>query len=283
VTALLPSGLRDRVLAAARAARPPGRAVPEPPPISPAEVFGRAVDAFGMTLDRLNAEDWTLPALRDLTVQGLVGHLVGVERDLQRAFDDDPVVADADHVSSTQATARRQSAEPPRGTLQAWRAATAATVSRLAADDLDRVIALHGLRLPLRSLLVVRAFELWTHENDIRAAAGLPPSVPDPCAVPLMTELATGRLPRVAVTAGIVEHVDLHLVLTGPGGGTWDLALGDRTTGPPAPEVTIVTDAIDFCRLAANRRSPDQLDAHISGATTQAPRILAATAALALD
>ena len=33
---------------------------------------------------------------------------------------------------------------------------------------------MHGMHLPLGALLVVRAFELWTHDNDIRRAAGLP-------------------------------------------------------------------------------------------------------------
>ena len=42
---------------------------------------------------------------------------------------------------------------------------------------------------------MVRAFELWTHENDIRRAAGLPASVPDPATLRLMTELVAGVLP----------------------------------------------------------------------------------------
>ena len=29
---------------------------------------------------------------------------------------------------------------------------------------------MHGMRLPVDAMLVVRAFELWTHESDIRSA-----------------------------------------------------------------------------------------------------------------
>jgi hypothetical protein len=142
------------------------------------------------------------------------------------------------------------------------------------------------MQLPLGALLVVRAFELWTHENDIRAAAGLPPSAPDPSTLPMMTALASRLLPHgvARVDAGH-EPVDLHLVLTGPGGGTWDIALGDRSGGTSGevPEVTIVTDTLTFCRLVANRIRPADLNPHLSGAVAHAPRVQAGAAALALD
>jgi hypothetical protein len=132
----------------------------------------------------------------------------------------------------------------------------------------------------------VRAFELWTHENDIRAAVGLPLRVPDPSTLTLMTELATRLLPHgVARVEDGQVPVDLHLVLTGPGGGTWDIELGQRVgrAAPQVPEVTIVADALGFCRLAANRIRPADLDAHVSGAVAPVPHILAGAAALALD
>jgi hypothetical protein len=52
------------------------------------------------------------------------------------------------------------------------------------------------MRLPLGLLLVVRAFELWIHDNDIRQAVGLPPSVPDPSTLSLMTQAAARLKPR---------------------------------------------------------------------------------------
>ena len=64
----------------------------------------------------------------------------------------------------------RQAGRPPGETLAEWRDAVARTVALLSGiDDLDRTIALHGLRLPLGDLMLVRAFELWVHENDIQA------------------------------------------------------------------------------------------------------------------
>jgi hypothetical protein len=44
-----------------------------------------------------------------------------------------------------------------------------------------------------------------------------------------------------------------------------------------------VTDAVGFCRLAANRATPDRLDLHITGDPDRAAAVLAVVSALALD
>ena len=140
---------------------------------------------------------------------------------------------------------------------------------------------MHGMRLPLSALLVARAFELWTHDNDIRRAAGLPATVPDPPTLALMTRLAARLLPHAAARTGLHEPVNVHLVLTGPGGGTWDIAVG---AGPPDPvSIRIVADAVGFCRLVANRAAPADLDLHVTGDPGRAAGVLAAASALALD
>ena len=82
--------------------------MPAVPEISGAEAFGRAADAFCRLLSSLGEEDWKKPVLRDLDIQGLVGHLIGVEDDVQRGLAGDPAVADAGHVESTQGAAVRQ-------------------------------------------------------------------------------------------------------------------------------------------------------------------------------
>jgi hypothetical protein len=149
-------------------------------------------------------------------------------------------------------------------------------------DDLEAIVALHGMRLPLRALLIVRAFELWTHENDIRLTSGLELAVPEPATLHLMTALAAGLLPHAARTAGMRQATEVHLVLTGPGGGTWDVEL-DGMPLPSPVQLSIVTDAVGFCRLAANRLAPDDLELHVTGARDHAAELLAAAATLALD
>jgi uncharacterized protein (TIGR03083 family) len=276
---LLPPGLRERVLAASLRVRDAGRPVPDAPEISAAEAFSRAASAFYTALCFLSDDDWRTPVLRDLDVQGLVGHLIGVEHDVHRALAGDPAVADADHVESTQAAAVRQAAGASAGTRAEWRHAADRTLDLVRSADDRVVVALHGLRLPVRTLLIVRSFELWTHENDIRQAVGWAGSVPDPSTLRLMTDLAARLVPQAG--AGLGDATDVRLVLTGPGGGTWDVTVG---SGPPAAaSVAIVTDAVGFCRLAANRVTPAELDVSVTGDPARAAAVLFAVTTLALD
>ena len=289
----VPPDLRARVLDASRRARAAGEPVPEVPAISPAEAFSRAADALYRTLSALESAAWSRPAIRDLDVQGLVGHLTGVEDDVRRCLAGDPAVSLAGHVESTQAAAARQAGRDPAQTLAEWRDAVSRTLTLVAArgqDGLDTCVALHGMQLPLRALLVVRAFELWVHENDIRLAASLPCAVPDPSVLSLMTRLAATLLPGAAVRAGVPGPGRLHLVLTGPGGGTWDLEWDPErdpetaSAARPGPaEVSIVADAVGFCRLVSDRMTPAELAPYITGDRDQAAGVLTAAATLALD
>ena len=303
--ATLPLGLRERVMTASLLARGAGQTVPAVPEISADEVFARAADAFYGLLGALSEDGWKTQALRGLDVQGLVGHLTGVEEDTHRALAGDPAVADAEHVESTQDHAVRQAGRSPALTRVEWRRAAEVTLqlARAAGRDLAANggasehgasehgasehgaarIAVHGIRLPLGDLLVVRAFELWVHDNDIRRAVGLRPSVPDPPVLRLMSDLAARMLPYAAARMGL-HPVDVHLVLTGPGGGTWDVAIGQGAGRDPGQEgVVIVTDAVGFCRLAANRLTPAELGPHITGDENRAVGVLTAAATLALD
>jgi uncharacterized protein (TIGR03083 family) len=280
----LPAGLRDRVLAAAHEARASGRALPDVPALSPVEAFRRAVDALLGLLTALPADAWRRPVLRDLDVQGLAGHLSGVEEDVQRALAGDPDVAGADHVRSTQPAAERQHGRSPADTRREWHAAAEHTFARVRGADLDAIVLLHGMRLPLGALLVVRAFELWTHENDIRRAADLPATVPDVATLRLMTDLAVRMLPvGVARVADDVPPADVHLVLIGAGGGTWDVVLGDRTAASAVFDIGIVADAVRFCRLVADRIGPAEVGAAVTGTTALTSTVLSGAAALALD
>jgi uncharacterized protein (TIGR03083 family) len=274
--------LRERVLAASLQTRPAGQPEPAAPVISAAEAFRRTVEALDHLLGQLSEDDWQRPALRDLTVQGLVGHLAGVEEDMQRCLAGDPAVAGADHVASTQPAADRQAGQPPAATRADWRRAADRTLSLAeAATAGPGGYQLHGLQLPLDAMLIVRAFEVWTHDADIRQAAGRPPAAPDPATLHLMTGLAAVGLPIGAIRTGLAERISVHLVLTGTGGGTWDVTIG-AGSHDPAP-VRVVADAVSFCRLVASRLAPDGLGAEVTGQPGQVTGVLAAAAALGLD
>jgi hypothetical protein len=99
-----------------------------------------------------------------------------------------------------------------------------------------------------------------------------------------MTDLAVRMLPvGVARVTDDVPPADVHLVLTGTGGGTWDVVLGDRTAATAVSDVGIVADAVRFCRLVADRIAPAELGASVTGATALASTVLSGAAALALD
>jgi uncharacterized protein (TIGR03083 family) len=290
---VLPVGLRERVLDASRHARQTGTSIPDVAAISPTEGLRRAADAFYGLLCALTDDDWRTPVLRDLDVQGLVGHLIGVEDDMHRGLLGDPEVRDVDHVQSTQALAEQQAGRPAASTRADWRQAVDRTIALVETTcDLDADVAVHGMRLTVRALLVVRAFELWIHENDIRRATSRPSSVPDAPTLRLMTGLATELLPQAAVGAGQDQPhgpTDVRLVLTGPGGGTWDFTIGgepaDRGLRPVGTRdrLRVVTDTVGFCRLAGNRIAPADLGVFVTGDARVAAGVLAAVSSLALD
>lgn len=277
----LPAELRARVLEASLGKRPPGRATPAVPPITPWDALDRTGAALGLLLADLSDEQWRLPVLRGLDIQGLMGHLIGVEADVQRALAGDAGVADTDHVGSTQGAAEHHQGEPPASTLQAWRDALSRSLIAFAAADPESPVAMHTMRLRAASLMVARTFELWSHDNDVRRATGRPPSVPDASTLTLMTDLAARGLPIGAARTRLRDAIALRLVLTGPGGGTWTVQLGSEAEAPV--EVGLVTDAVAFCRLAANRLDPGDLRVEATGEVSRVADVLAATAALALD
>ncbi len=277
----LPPGLKQRVLIASEQARAAGRSVPDVEAISPIEAFRRAVDAFHTVLCAVARDEWHVPVVNQFDVQGLVGHLIGVERDFQRCIEGDPAVADVDHLDSTRPMADGQVGVPPARTRAAWRRECEHTIALVESAELATEAGLHGLKASLGTILIVRAFELWTHENDIRTALGLPLSAPDGSTLRLMTTVAAGALPLGAARVGLREPTQVRLVLTGTGGGTWDVAVGGRADNTVA--IRIVADAVAFCRLAANRITADELDPHLTGDAGRATEVLAAVAALALD
>ena len=275
--------MRQRTLTAAIQEREPRRSVLAVEPIAPVEAFRRTAEDLDLLLRSLSAADWKCPALRNLDVQGLVGHLIGVEQHAHRCLSGsgDPDLADADHVASTNQYAAEQRGRAPEATRHELRGGIARTLQLV--RDLPnpelREVAIHGMRLPLPAFLVVRSFELWTHANDIRVAIGRSVSPPDDATLQLMTELAA---PMVAVgvrrTTGDVA-LPVRLVLTGPGGGVWDL--GGDDSQPTT--VRIVTDAVDFCRVVANRLAPVELQMDVWGDRMLADTVLAGAASLALD
>jgi uncharacterized protein (TIGR03083 family) len=284
--------LRARVVTGALAARSAGRPARPVPVVTSLEAFRRTVDSLDAVLAGLAPEEWARPALRDLDVQGLVGHLIGVEREFQARVGSNPASAvEAHHVGSTQAAADAEAGRPPASTHRDWLAMTVRTIDRVeAAASPEAPVTMHGVTLPLDQWLVVRSFEMWTHEEDVRRAVGRPLLAPETARLALMTQLAVSLLPTGMARAGratagratagrATAGRSARLVLTGDGGGTWQIPPADGSTA----DVRIVVDCVTFCRLVANRHAPTDAAAVITGDQALADDVFAGAAALAFD
>nr|CEL15097.1 hypothetical protein [Kibdelosporangium sp. MJ126-NF4]CTQ93309.1 hypothetical protein [Kibdelosporangium sp. MJ126-NF4] len=112
-------------------------------------------------------------------------------------------------------------------------------------------------------LLMSRAYETWIHARDIAMAAHkqLPPPPPD--YLHTIADFAARLLPQAAAYRRVARPGNVvRLVLAGPGGGTWTLALGDKDREVTV-EMTMETTA--FCLLMAGRTQPRSVDVMIRG------------------
>jgi uncharacterized protein (TIGR03083 family) len=283
-----PPGLHDRILAEALSSRDAGRPVDPPPGISPLAAFRRTVRSMDALLVDLTEAEWTAPALRGLTVQGLIGHLIGVERDFQAAVRGlIPAQPGAeDHIGATQRSALEQLGKPSDQTLHDWRQAITDTTDALSdssGDDRPAApVSMHGLTLPRGDFLVVRAFEMWTHEEDVRRATGRSLAPPDDGTLSLMSRLATTLLPHAMARTGLRAPAEVRLVLTGRGGGTFTVSAGDATDLSP-DRTRLTMETVQFCRVVANRLADIDVTVDVSGDPAVVAATLAGARSLALD
>jgi uncharacterized protein (TIGR03083 family) len=263
-----PAGLRQAVLEAARQRRRP----------SLARTLTAAYAGQAALLDRLLEDvgpaDWQRPFPRHRDLRGVLAHLV--RNDAMLAADLGlPVVA----VRTISGPAVRE----------AWRAQAAALREGLSGEvDLDRPVRLAGpgrpVARPLRDALVQRAFETWTHRDDIGTAIGLPQPAPPPEQVLRIVDLAARLLPEALRRHGTSRPGQAgRVVLTGPVGGEWTFPIGHDEVEPGRVEVTVHADAVELARLAADRRSPGTFRHAVTGDRFLAARVLHAVATLGCD
>lgn len=278
--------LRDRVVDVALSARPAGHAADPPAWISGAEVLRRAIVELDVLLGELDPSEWSLPALRDLDVQGLVGHLIGVENAFLAALAGDEDAGRRDHVAGTQGDAKTQVGVAPDATRRSWFERSTTTVATVTSLDGSQPLSFYGVTMPLDDVLVIRAFEMWIHHEDIRRATGRPLAAIDPERLARMTTLAVALLPAGIALAGPPADPGraVRLVLTGAGGGTHDFVLSGAASAVGRERATrVVVDATEFCRVVGNRQSEAGSRALVTGDADVASTVFVGAAALALD
>ena len=147
-------------------------------------------------------------------------------------------------------------------------------IAALDPEQLRQRVKFHILDTRLSTVLVARVFEVWTHTEDLCRTLRREPPILDAARLNLMTRVGVAAIPLGLLLGNIdCGARTARLVLTGRGGGVWNqpLQLG---MDPGEPSVTIVADALTFCRLAAQRIAPDEFDAEIDGPLELAVNVL---------
>lgn len=277
-----PLALRGRALAAALTARPARTSLEGVTAAEPLATFAAFAAELDTVLAELDADDWQAPAHPAYgSVHDLVAHLVGVEEITLGWCGAGPLLAADDHIAATRATVDALAAHPADELAARWRSRVDEVVTAAAAADPAQPVLAHDIPTDVDGALVLRSFELWSHADDIRRATGRPLPAPDPAAMALLSS----RLMRVAGLAVAFRGHELppgtaRFVLTGAGGGTYDVELG-----PDGDETltTIVADVVDLCRVAARRLPLDELDVAVDGDAAVADLLLTNVDAFARD
>jgi hypothetical protein len=148
----------------------------------------------------------------------------------------------------------------------------------------DQTVAYHHLSGSVRGLLVVRTFELWTHDEDIRAATGQPPNELDAARLALMGGKLMELLPLgMSMTGTTRPGRTATIRLRGPNGTLSYAVPLDLAGSPGPPDVVVSTSALDICRLAANRLSVGELAVEVEGDGSLLEPLLVGATAFSMD
>jgi uncharacterized protein (TIGR03083 family) len=268
-----PPALGDRVAHAATSVRPGGQAITAlggGVRASAAVAFVQTVDEFKTVL--AGAPGFAIVEPYGWSVTQLVAHLHEVDLYFGRQLGLwDHSIDDAledDHLAMTEVAVRSAVRADFDETVAQWLNVSSAVCSHVAlldAEQLRERIKFHVLDTRVSTALVVRVFEVWTHIEDLCRTLRLDPPRLDAARLHLMTRTAVGAIPLGMLLGNIDGGAQTaRIVLTGSGGGVWNqpLQLGLEAG---EPSVTIVANALEFCRLAAQRIEPADLDAEVDG------------------
>jgi uncharacterized protein (TIGR03083 family) len=289
-----PTTLRARVLAEARRRRRPAAVVAGASPIDVHRIeLARAI----LLLRDLTADDWVQPVdppeLAGWTVHDVVVHLAANESLLAHHLGVPvpgiPESATDNLGRTTQARARHADLPPAVAVaeLEAAVEASSTEVARRGEARLDESVDLWGTTVTTRLAVLVRAFETWTHADDIRRAVGAAMVVPPPPSLLTMAHAACGLVPTMLAARGMPQADRLvRFRFTDLGSAAWDVDLGAvdgvRPAGDDPVDAEIVTEAAAACRLVSARIDPSELTYTVAGDEQLAGDIVGALPALAV-
>jgi uncharacterized protein (TIGR03083 family) len=286
--------LRYRVLAEARRRREPAAVIAGSSPIEVHRVeLARAI----LLLRDRTVDDWARPVdppeFAGWTVHDVVVHLVANESLLASHLGVPvPGITETatDNEGRTAQARTRHAGRHPAWAVAELEAAAEATHTEVAVRGearLDELIDWWGLRFTTADALLVRAFETWTHADDIRRAIGASMVDPPPGSLLTMAHAACGFVPTMLAVRG-VDHPGrlLRFRFTDLGGAAWDVDVGRvggvRPAGDEAVDAEIVTEAAATCRGVSARLDPRELAYEVIGDEQLASEVVDALPALAM-
>lgn len=246
-----PSQTRPGLFARARARRSVDTA-------SPLEAYRREVSRLAALLaDEAIFAD--VVTHNGLTVRELVLHLAAAERTVAAEIEH-PTLSHWDDSIMRDVTARELAACADlsyREAVTRWLDATRQVIDLAQRADHD----IAGQRLG--DVLLIRAFETWTHLDDILAVHHEPETLPEAAVLRSMVEFSVRSTPWALAMRGSARSGETaRLRLRGAVSGDWVVALAPDAIAPraiptPEPVATITIDALDWCKRFADRRDLD--------------------------
>lgn len=287
-TALAPPPSRRDRLVAEIGRRPRAGAEPATAP----DLYRSRVSVLHRLLGELDGGDWRAPVVPyRWTVHRLLAHLAVIEEYTARQLGltgEAPLppgeATTADHLALGADDADRLADGPPEATVARWRAAASLIGEHVGSADFDpsAPVPLHQWPFDAATALVARSFELWTHGDDIRRATGRPLEEVPAGELRTMSSTSVAGLPLLLAlqpppAAQLpVVLTPTRVVLTGPGGGTFDLG------GPGEQANLLVADVVDYCRVVSRRLDPDDLVSTREGDEHLLSSLLVAAQAIAM-
>ena len=249
----------------------------------PAElrVYRQAVARHEALLDSIPDSQLDADTVNGLSVGDLVVHLASMESAVAETVGlPQAVTAETDVDARTDDYLREFSADPLGAGRRSWRTAAATLDDWATSGQGHGRLPWNGFAAGRRTILATRAFELWTHDDDIRVALGRDREAPTEPEIALMSDVAVGILPYCVISNGEpTPAASVRMVLTGAGGGSWDVSLDGREH--VGVDVTVTMNVVDYCRRVADRITIDECAARLDGDVALGQRILACATALA--
>lgn len=256
--------------------------------------WASAVEPFADLAESLTEEQWSAPSiLPGWTNADIVAHVVGIERELlgqpepyrELAWEQLPHADDLFSRYTELAVAARRGV-PQHEVCAELRAAIAARRNFLdkQSPDLGEIVAgPGGWELPRGVVLRMRCFDIWVHEQDIRATTGVPGGLDSDAAWVAAGQMLKGLGRIWAREVGAQPGQSAEIVCTGPGVNfTASLTLdsdGRGTVGPaaqvPTPTTSLALSWPHFAAACSGRTTAAAHSAAIEGDADLGQRLLA--------